>query len=584
MKMKIATLLILLPATAANSQSVNQARSNNPNLRGGGAVRKQSHRHEGHSLLEEFRQQRAHKKDIEDDTADDIAEQVVADNAGELIVGPGKYSDPVDVHPEKSPVRNNKAHPAVFQTSRLSRGEMEKRAYEMETKLQQVEEGTLQLNEKTVDRYKKFVDRYNELEKEIHLMNHPEEKEAEDEDTTNIGDAAEEEEKSTSAYSSGKAEYEKSIEQMKEKKEHDVLMKVMEGDGEGKITEKATSAEKKAEYVYAADGTKQLRVMDDDEINQLDKPDESGNKGGEDNLEAVSESSMAEDDDIPPNFEGLSEGKMTNTAEWGSTEEIGSKGGDDNLETVSKGGEPSTAEDDDDIPPNFEGLSEGKMTNDAEKSSRTEVVRKEGDDNLETVTTGGESSTAEDDDIPPNFEGLAEGKMTTNTAEKAFKEEIVGSEETSDAAEDDDIPPNFEGLGGGGKDSLVVSEGATTEEEPEANVVATRQRGDDKIPADISVEDSLEKVKKVADVVNTPDEVSKKSIENVKTVQTDENDDTGEAPLADGKAVDAMPLKEEGDDGSDDAGTEEMDKALLPKTSEGLKSSERAMNVDGEER
>ena len=201
-------------------------------------------------------------------------------------------------------------------------------------------------------------------------MNHPEEKEAEDENTTNIGDAAEEEEeKSTSAYSSGKAEYEKSIEQMKEKKEH-VLMKVMEGDGEGKVTEKATSAEKKAEYVYAADGTKQLRVMDDDEINQLDKPDESGNKGGEDNLEAVStggESSTAEDDDITPNFEGLSEGKMTNTAEWASKEEIGSKGGDDNLETVSKGGEPSTAEDDDDIPPNFEGLSEGKMTNNAEK-------------------------------------------------------------------------------------------------------------------------------------------------------------------------------------------------------------------------
>eukprot|EP00984_Skeletonema_dohrnii_P011761 scaffold4725_cov140-Skeletonema_dohrnii-CCMP3373.AAC.5 len=524
--MKVATLLILLPATAADSQSVNQARSSNPNLRGGGAVRKQSHRHEGHSLLEEFRQQRAHKKDIEDDTADDVAEEVVA-GAGELIVGPGKYSDPVDVHPVKSPVRNNKAHPAVFQTSRLSRGEMEKRAYEMETKLQQVEEGTLQLNEKTVDRYKKFVDRYNELEKEIHLMNHPEEKEAEDENTTNNGDAAEEEEKSTSAYSSGKAEYEKSIEQMKEKKEHDVLMKVMEGDGEGKVTEKATSAEKKAEYVYAADGTKQLRVMDDDEINKLDKPDESGNKGGEENLEAVStggESSMAEDDDIPPNFEGLSEGKMTNNAE---------------------------------------------------KSSRTEVVRKEGDDNLETVTPGGESSTAEDDDIPPNFEGLAEGKMTTNTAEKAFKEVIVGSEETSDAAEDDDIPSNFEGLGGG-KDSLVVSEGATTEEEPEANVVATRQRGDDKIPADISVEDSLEKVKKVADVVNTPEEVSKKSIENVKTVQTDEKDDTEEAPLADGKA-DATPLKEEGDDGSDDAGTEEMDKALLPKTSEGLKSSESAI-------
>eukprot|EP00985_Skeletonema_marinoi_P031376 scaffold37673_cov136-Skeletonema_marinoi.AAC.2 len=581
--MKVATLLILLPATAADSQSVNQARSNNPNLRGGGAVRKQSHRHEGHSLLEEFRQQRAHKKDIEDDTADDVTEQVVA-GAGELIVGPGKYSDPVDTHHEKSLARNNKAHPAVFRTSRLSRGEMEKRANEMETKLQQVEEGTLQLNEKIVDRYKKFVDRYNELEKEIHLMNHPEEKEAEDENTTNIGDAAEEEEKSTSAYSSGKAEYEKSIEQMKEKKEHDVLMKVMEGDGEGKVTEKATSAEKKAEYVYAADGTKQLRVMDDDEINQLDKPDESGNKGGEDNLEAVStggESSTAEDDDIPPNFEGLSEGKMTNTAEWASKEEIGSKGGDDNLETVSKGGESSTAEDDD-IPPNFEGLSEGKMTNNAEKSSRTEVVSKEGDDNLETVTVGGESSTAEDDDIPPNFEGLSEGKMTTNTSEKAPKEEIVGSEETSDAAEDDDIPPNFEGLGGG-KDSLVVSEGATAEEEPEASVVATRQRGDDKIPADISVEDSLEKVKKVADVVNTPEEVSKKSIENVKTVQTDEKDDTEEAPLADGKA-DATPLKEEGDDGSDDAGTEEMDKALLPKTSEGLKSSERAMNVDGEER
>jgi len=314
--------------------------------------------------------------------------------------------------------------------------------------------------------------------------------------------------------------------------------------------------------------------------------EEIGSKRGDDNLETVSKggepSTAEDDDDIPPNFEGLSEGKMTNNAEKSFRTEAVGKEGDDNLETVTTGGLSSTAEDDD-IPPNFEGLSEGKMTNTAEWASKEEIGSKRGDDNLETVSKGGEPSTAEDDDdIPPNFEGLSEGKMTTNTAEKAPKEEIVGLEETSDAAEDDDIPPNFEGLGGG-KDSLVVSEGATAEEEPEANVVATRQRGDDKIPADISVEDSLEKVKKVADVVNTPEEVSKKSIENVKTVQTDEKDDTEEAPLADGKA-DATPLKEEGDDGSDDAGTEEMDKALLPKTSEGLKSSERAMNVDGEER
>lgn len=464
--MKVATLFILFPAVAADSESVNQARSNNPNLRGGGVVRKQSHRHEGHSLLDEFRQQRAHKKDLEDDTADDVAE---VDDAGEQIVGPGKYVDPDDIHA--------KSHPAVFRTSRLSRGEMEKRAYEMETKLQQVEEGTLDLNEKTVDRYKKFVERYNELEKEIHLMNHPEEKEAEEGNTTSNGDAADEKKTSTSAYSSGKAEYEKAIEKMKENKEKEVpgekVPKVVDA-GEEKISEKATSAGKKSEYVYGADGSKQLRIVDDDdEINQLDTPDEIESKGDEDEF------------------------------------------------VVSKGEKPSTVEIED------------------------------------------------DDDIPPNFEGLAEGKLASKTAEKSPEpeEEIVDSEGASDAAQED-IPPNFEGL--------ASEEGS---EEPEETVAT---RGNDEIPAEI-VENSLEKVKKLAEVVSNT-EVPSKNVEEAIATQNVETDDTEEAPLSDDRNASTPHLEEGGADGSEDAGTEEMDKTLLPKPNEGLKSSEGDMDADGEER
>ena len=455
--MKVATLLILFPAVAADSESVNQARSKNPNLRGGEVVRKQSHRHEGHSLLEEFRQQRAHKKDLEDVTADGVAE---VGDAGEQIVGPGKYLDPDDVH-KKSLAQQNKAHPAVFRTSRLSRGEMEKRAYEMETKLQQVEEGTLELNEKTVDRYKKFVERYNELEKEIYLMNHPEEKEAEDGNTTSNGDAADEKKTSTSAYSSGKAEYEKTIEKMKGHKEKQVsgenVSKAVEV-GEEKVTEKATSTGKKSEYVYGADGSKQLRIVDDDEINQLDIPDE-----------------------------------------------IVSKGDEDAIGAVATGKEPSTVED--------------------------------------------------DDDIPPNFEGLAEGKMTSKTSEKSPEEEIVVSDDTSDVAEDN-IPPNLS-------------------EEPEERVAMTHPRGNDEIPADI-VENSLEKVKKLTDVVSNP-ELSMKNVEEAITTHNGETDDTDEAPLSEDREA-ATSRLEGGDTGSEDAGTEEMDKNLLPKP------SERDMNADGVER
>ena len=462
--MKVATLLILLPAAAAASQSVNQARIDNPKLRGG--VRKQIHRHEGHSLLEEFRQQRAHQEDIEDAT-----DQEVVNDAGEQSVGPGKYFTEDDRH-EKSLARKKKTRQSsVFRTSRLSRGEMEKRADEMKSKLQQVKEGSLELNEKTVERYTKFVDRYNELEKEIYLMENPEEKE--EEDNANTGAAAEEK-KSTSAYSSGKAEYEKSIQQMKEKKEIDVMTHLDKEASGGSGME--TKVAKKAEYVYAADGSKQLKTMDDDDddINRLENPDERG-----------------------------------------SNEIIFSKG------------KSSTAEDD-------------------------------------------------DDDIPPNFEGLVEGKMDTNTAEKASK--TVVSNGKSDDAADDDIPPNFEGLAidGNGKGD-VVSEGVNAEEEPEEKAVTTRQRGNDEIPTDIDVENSLEKVKKLADVVNTPEEVPKKSVEKASTARKDEKGDTEEAPIVVGTG-----------NGSEDAGTEEMDKSLIPKveleTSEGQKSTERDMNADGGER
>lgn len=528
--MKVASLLILLPAAAAaDSQSVNQARSVNPNLRGG--VRKQSHRREGHSLLEEFRQQRVHKKDIiEEDDGPDAADQAVVDDAvgaGEQSVGAGKYFDHHDddnLH-EKSLARKKKARQNVFRTSRLSRGEMEKRAEEMKSKLQQVEEGTLQLNEKTVDRYKKFVDRYNELEKEIYRMNHPEEKEKEEDakqHTANTGSNTEaaEEKKSTSAYSSGKAEYEKSIEQMKEKKEMDVMNAmiqkdkevsgsssvakvVTEGGEEEKDTKKVTTPGKttSSEYVYAADGSKQMKTMDDDDISQLEKPDEIGSKDNK---------------------------------------------GNNNFEVVSKGGKSST--------PN------------------------------------------EDDDIPPNFEGLAEGKMATNTAEKTSTKTVVVSKGNKSDADDqdDDIPPNWEGLVDGIGPHDVVSEGVTVEEEePEEETVVnnTRQRGNDEIPTDIvSVEDSLGKVKKLADKVgSTAEEVPKKSVEKkVKTAQKDEEGDTEETPVAVGKTA-TTPLKEEGgDDGAEDAGTDEMDKDTLPKlqpeTSEGQKSVERGMNADGEER
>ncbi|KAL7499100.1 hypothetical protein ACHAWT_007611, partial [Skeletonema menzelii] len=475
MKVKT-TLLILLPAAAADSQSVNQARSENPNLRGGGVVhKKQSHRHEGHSLLEEFREQRAHKKDIENDTAEDVAE--VAD-AGEQIVGPGKYVEHDDNVEEKSLARNSKEHPAVFRTSRLSRGEMEQRAYEMETMLQQVEEGTLKLYAAA------------QASCEIYLINHPKKKEAENGNTTSNGDAVDEKKKSRSAYSSGKAEYEKTIEQMKEKKEIDVLMqkgKEMSGESVAKVMEvgeeQVTSTGKKSEYVYGVDGSKQLRIVDDDEINQLNQPDGSVSKGGEDDGTA---------------------GKAS------EEENIASKGGEDK----------------------FDAVSEGKNSDD-------------------------------DDDIPLNFEGFNEEKMTSKTAEKTPKEDIVVSEENSAATEDDDIPPNFETLGS---------------KEPKEKVAMTSRRGNDEIPSDI-VENSLEKVKKLADVVSTPDEVPKETDEVVKTAQSDENDDSEETPLPERKA-DTASLK----DVSEDAGTEEIDKTLLPKTSEGLKSSEREMDADGEER
>jgi hypothetical protein len=124
---------------------------------------------------------------------------------------------------------------------------MESKAKKMELKLIQVEEGTLQLSAKTIDRYKKFVARYNELEKEIYYLDHPDEKKKDEEsmanDTKNNidgknGDTEMNKKTTSSAYSSGKADYEKSIEQMKEKKEIDELIykekKVMEVEEEEK--------------------------------------------------------------------------------------------------------------------------------------------------------------------------------------------------------------------------------------------------------------------------------------------------------------------------------------------------------------
>lgn len=202
--------------------------------------------------------------------------------------------------------------------------------------------------------------------------------------------------------------------------------------------------------------------------------------------------------------------------------------------------------------------------------------------NLEIVSKGRKSITPdEDDDIPPNFEGLAEGNQATNTAEKEPK--TLVSTGKSDSVQNDDIPPNWEGLVDGIGAHDVVSEGATAEEVPKEIVAQTRRTGDDEIPTEISVENSLAKVKKLADVVSTAEDVPLQSVEKLKRAQKDEEGDKEDAPVAVGKTVTTY-LNEEGDDGSEDLGTEEvMGKDRIPnlesKTSAGQKSSERGMNA-----
>jgi hypothetical protein len=265
----------------ADTYSVNQARLANPKLRGGGHTH---HHHETGSLIKEFREQRVHKKDVQDEEVD--SDNAIVDNAvgkdgiaaagNEESVGPGKYFNQQEdnnvsdfLHEKSLAARKKKAQEEqrqqIFRTSRLSRTEMQAKAKEMELKLIQNEAGTLQLSAKTIDRYKKFVARYNELEKEIYYLDHPEEKKKDEEESMannakinkdgKKGDIEMNKKTTSSAYSSGKAEYEKSIEQMKEKKEIDELIhkekKVMEvvGEEEKKVMEVGEEEEKKGKDV-----------------------------------------------------------------------------------------------------------------------------------------------------------------------------------------------------------------------------------------------------------------------------------------------------------------------------------------------
>ncbi len=383
--MKLATALsIILPVVSvtADTFSVNQARLANPNLRGGHT----HHHHETGSLIKEFREQRVHKKDVQDEEVD--SDNAIVDNAvvggdgiaaagNEESVGPGKYFNEQEDnngsdysrHEKSLAARKKKAeeeqqHQQIFRTSRLSRTEMEAKATDMELKLIQVEEGTLQLSSKTIERYKKFVARYNELEKEIYYLDHPEEKKKDEEesmadDTKNNkdgtkGDTEMNKKTTSSAYSSGKAEYEKSIEQMKEKKEIDELIhkekKVMEvGVGEeekkGKDVMDVTNADADEADVFPEKvdkvSTKTMEVVgeekpsskyadrdtvDDDEIiDSLEIPSEQNGKiKGEITVTGRFSKEEDDDDDIPPNFEGLVDGKASDPLEKAAPKETGS--------------------------------------------------------------------------------------------------------------------------------------------------------------------------------------------------------------------------------------------------------------------
>lgn len=468
--MKLATALsIILPVVSvtADTYSVNQARLANPKLRGAG----RHHHHETGSLIKEFREQRVHKKDVQDEEVN--SDNAIVDNAvgvvgdgvaaagNEESVGPGKYFNQQEdrngsgYYPhEKSLAARKKAeqeqqHQQIFRTSRLSRTEMQAKAKDMESKLIQVEEGTLQLSAKTIDRYKKFVARYNELEKEIYDLDHPEEKKKKDEEESMAKDTksnmggkkgdTEAKKTTSSAYSSGKAEYEKSIEQMKEKKEIDELI----------------HKEKKVMEVIGEDEKKGEEVMDVTHAD-ADKAD----------VDKVS----------------------TKTMEVVGEEKPSSKYAD--RDTV----------DDDEIIDTLEMPSEqsGKIKG-------------------EITVTGGNSKEDDDDDIPPNF-GLVDGKASDPLKKAAPKE--AGS---------------------------------------------TKQLS---VPADISIENSLEKVKKLVETVDaTPAKVEKKSMA-----------DDIEAESSTVENVSTQLKEGDNDNESEDAGTVEMDRAVLEKL-----GSEKGMNnTDGE--
>ena len=382
MKLATALSIILLPVVSvtADTYSVNKARSANPNLRGGHT----HHHHETGSLIKEFREQRVHKKDVQDEEVD--SDNAIVDNAvgvdgggiaasGNESVGPGKYfneqqqqdnnGSDYSRHEKSLAARKKKAqeqqHQQIFRTSRLSRTEMESKAKDMESKLIQVEEGTLQLSSKTIERYKKFVARYNELEKEIYHLNHPEEKKKDEEESMandaknkvdgKKGDTEMNKKTTSSAYSSGKAEYEKSIEQMKEKKEIDELihkekkvMEVGEEEKKGKEVMDVTNTDADKADVFPEKekvSTKTMEVVgeekpsskyadrdtvDDDEIiDSLEIPSEQNGKiKGEITVTGGVSKEDDDDDDIPPNFEGLVDEKASDPLNKAASKEIGS--------------------------------------------------------------------------------------------------------------------------------------------------------------------------------------------------------------------------------------------------------------------
>jgi hypothetical protein len=400
----------------------------------------------------------------------------IAAAGNEESVGPGKYFNQQEdnngsdfLHEKSLAARKKKAqeeqHQQIFRTSRLSRTEMEAKAKDMELKLIQVEEGTLQLSAKTIDRYKKFVARYNELEKEIYYLDHPDEKKKDEEESmandtkNNIdgtkGDTVMNKKTTSSAYSSGKAEYEKSIEQMKEKEKKEI--------------DELIHKEKKV-----------MEVVGEEEKKVMEVGEEEEEKKGKDVMDVT----HTDADEAGVSVDKVS----TKTMEVVGEEKPSSKYAD--RDTV----------DDDEIIDTLEMPSEqtGKIEGEI------------------TVTGGVSKEEDDDDDIPPNFEGLVDGKAS-DPLKKAAPKETVSTKQLS-------------------------------------------------VPADVSVENSLEKVKKLVETVDaTPAKVATKKMV----------DDIEEVPSTVEKV--STQLKEgDNDNESEDAGTKEMDRAVLEKL-----SSEK-VNADGE--